>query len=392
MLLASPSTRAPSGSTSRSSSATPASCLCSSPPGVLGYGLHDLQEAGVPARHPHPRLRRQRRDPARTPGTARCSRASSTTRRRRRGCRPSPGSPTSASSLPLFLRPVSQQPAPAPARRRPPPRRRRPSATPTPACARRTSRRRRRPAVALARAAIRRAATPPAPRRPAARSRSRRPTPRATSPRTTANAGNLTFEITNKGTKVTEFYLYAEGDRIMGEVENIAPGLNRRLIVEVADAGKYQTACKPGMAGDGIRGGFTVTGGAPEQGADQQKSQATKSYADYIANKTARCVTGRRQFVGRGQGRQGRRGEGRCTRGPRLLRADRAGGREVRRPGPGHRRAARPTSSRASSSPASTGWRRTCGRRPAGPTAGADRRQAAGRRQGPRRRGRRRCS
>jgi iron uptake system component EfeO len=105
---------------------------------------------------------------------------------------------------------------------------------------------------------------------------------------TTAGAGNLTFEITNKGTKVTEFYLYAEGDRIMGEVENIAPGLNRRLIVEVADAGKYQTACKPGMAGDGIRGDFTVTGGVAKQNdSSAQKAQATKSYADYIGNNTA---------------------------------------------------------------------------------------------------------
>lgn len=115
---------------------------------------------------------------------------------------------------------------------------------------------------------------------------------------TTANAGNVTFEITNKGTKVTEFYLYAEGDRIMGEVENIAPGLNRRLIVEVADAGKYQTACKPGMAGTGIRGEFTVTGGAAKQNdADAQKTQATKSYADYIANNTAALEEETGKFV-----------------------------------------------------------------------------------------------
>ncbi|KDN17566.1 iron uptake system protein EfeO [Amycolatopsis rifamycinica] len=105
---------------------------------------------------------------------------------------------------------------------------------------------------------------------------------------TTAKAGNVTFEITNKGTKVTEFYLYAEGDRIMGEVENIAPGLNRRLIVEVADAGKYQTACKPGMAGNGIRGEFTVTGGVAKQNdTNAQKADATKSYAGYIANNTS---------------------------------------------------------------------------------------------------------
>ncbi|MFJ1760448.1 iron uptake system protein EfeO [Amycolatopsis sp. NPDC088138] len=104
----------------------------------------------------------------------------------------------------------------------------------------------------------------------------------------TAAAGNVTFEITNKGSKVTEFYLYAEGDRILGEVENIAPGLNRRLIVEASDAGKYQTACKPGMAGNGIRGDFTITGGAPKQAdANAQKAAATKSYADYVANNTA---------------------------------------------------------------------------------------------------------
>jgi iron uptake system component EfeO len=37
-------------------------------------------------------------------------------------------------------------------------------------------------------------------------------------------AGTHNFAVTNKGSKVTEFYVYAEGDRIMGEVENIARG------------------------------------------------------------------------------------------------------------------------------------------------------------------------
>ncbi|MFE3172726.1 iron uptake system protein EfeO [Amycolatopsis sp. NPDC059235] len=115
---------------------------------------------------------------------------------------------------------------------------------------------------------------------------------------TTAAAGNLTFEIANKGSKVTEFYLYAEGDRIMGEVENIAPGLNRRLIVEVPDAGKYQTACKPGMAGNGIRGDFTVTGGAQGQSnASAQKTAATKSYATYVENNSSALETETAKFV-----------------------------------------------------------------------------------------------
>ena len=48
-----------------------------------------------------------------------------------------------------------------------------------------------------------------------------------------APAGTINFSIVNTGTKVTEFYLYATGDRIIGEVENIGPGLTRQLTVEV---------------------------------------------------------------------------------------------------------------------------------------------------------------
>jgi iron uptake system component EfeO len=47
---------------------------------------------------------------------------------------------------------------------------------------------------------------------------------------------------------------------VLGEVENITPGLTRSLKVELARPGTYETACKPGMKGDGIRADFTVTG------------------------------------------------------------------------------------------------------------------------------------
>ncbi len=75
----------------------------------------------------------------------------------------------------------------------------------------------------------------------------------------TAPSGNLTFSVTNAGTKVNEFYLMAEeGQRIVGEVENIGPGLSRDLVVQ-AEPGNYFTVCKPGMVGDGIRGAFVVS-------------------------------------------------------------------------------------------------------------------------------------
>lgn len=75
---------------------------------------------------------------------------------------------------------------------------------------------------------------------------------------TQAQTGSHTFVITNTGTKVTEFYVYGTGERVLAEAENISPGLQRKLEVRFDEPGTYQTACKPGMTGDGIRGDFVV--------------------------------------------------------------------------------------------------------------------------------------
>ena len=76
---------------------------------------------------------------------------------------------------------------------------------------------------------------------------------------TEAPSGNVVFKVKNTGSEVTEFYLYGEdGLRIVGEIENVGPGLTRDLVVR-AEPGKYVAACKPGMKGKGIREDFTVT-------------------------------------------------------------------------------------------------------------------------------------
>lgn len=68
-----------------------------------------------------------------------------------------------------------------------------------------------------------------------------------------ATSGTLAFEVSNDGAQVTEFYLMAsDGLRIVGEVENIAPGASRTLTV-TAQPGDYLTVCKPGMVGAGVR-------------------------------------------------------------------------------------------------------------------------------------------
>lgn len=75
---------------------------------------------------------------------------------------------------------------------------------------------------------------------------------------TELSAGSYTFEVTNQGSEITELYVYTGDDEIVGEVENVGPGITQQLDVEL-DAGTYEAACKPGMTGDGIRTRFTVT-------------------------------------------------------------------------------------------------------------------------------------
>ena len=149
-----------------------------------------------------------------------------------------------------------------------------------------------------------------------------------------APAGTLTFDVTNTGSQVTEFYLLGEdGLRIVAEVENIGPNLNRELTVN-APAGSYFTACKPGMKGDGIRADFTVTESddAPTVNADDQElvDQALANYAAYVAG-PVRPAAGQDPGVRRalqGRGRRGRSGA--LPAGPRALGADRDRGRVLR--------------------------------------------------------------
>ncbi|GAB2495043.1 iron uptake system protein EfeO [Streptosporangium sandarakinum] len=109
-------------------------------------------------------------------------------------------------------------------------------------------------------------------------------------------AGTSTFAITNGGSKVTEFYVYAPGDRVMAEMENIVPGLTRELIAELP-AGTYETACKPGMVGKGIRNALKVTGEHTPLDADAKLAEAMKSYKRYIESQSDTLLVKTQEFV-----------------------------------------------------------------------------------------------
>ncbi|KAB1662601.1 peptidase M75 family protein [Pseudoclavibacter chungangensis] len=113
-------------------------------------------------------------------------------------------------------------------------------------------------------------------------------------------SGNITFDVTNSGSRVTEFYVLAEdGLRIVGEVENIAPGTSRQLAI-VAQPGSYFTVCKPGMIGAGIgQAAFTVTGDEVAVSEDDQAAhdEAVANYKAYVRNQVGELVPAVDAFV-----------------------------------------------------------------------------------------------
>ncbi|MES4906858.1 MULTISPECIES: iron uptake system protein EfeO [unclassified Streptomyces] len=96
--------------------------------------------------------------------------------------------------------------------------------------------------------------------------------------KTTFPAGHVKLAVENKGSKVTEVYVYAPGDRIVTERENIGSGLKVGITAEIK-AGSYEIACKPGMKGHGIRQKVTVTGGK----VAKRNPKLDKAVADYRA-------------------------------------------------------------------------------------------------------------
>lgn len=114
---------------------------------------------------------------------------------------------------------------------------------------------------------------------------------------TEGTTGANTFVITNNGNKVTEFYVYGAGERVMGEVENISPGLQRKLIVQLGEPGTYQTACKPGMVGDGIRGDYKVTGETVKIDEAGKFKEASDSYKRYVNSQTDALIAATQVFV-----------------------------------------------------------------------------------------------
>ena len=117
---------------------------------------------------------------------------------------------------------------------------------------------------------------------------------------TEAPSGTVVFSVENQGSRVTEFYLKADdGLRVISEVENVAPGVSRDLLVQ-APAGEYFTVCRPGMVGEGIAAPFTVTdsGTAIDLGDHAELLQAASTqYVLYVRDQVTSLVSKTQDFA-----------------------------------------------------------------------------------------------
>jgi iron uptake system component EfeO len=72
----------------------------------------------------------------------------------------------------------------------------------------------------------------------------------------TAPAGNVTFSVTNKGSKTLELYVLS-GTKVVAEAENIAPNFVKSVTAKDLKAGDYVLGCG---SKDGPNGTLKVTG------------------------------------------------------------------------------------------------------------------------------------
>ncbi|SPE49464.1 Efem/EfeO family lipoprotein precursor [Streptomyces netropsis] len=114
--------------------------------------------------------------------------------------------------------------------------------------------------------------------------------------KTSFPAGHVKLAVKNKGDKVTEVYVYAPGDRIVTERENIGPGTKVEIAAEIK-AGSYEIACKPGMEGDGIRQKVTATGGGAPKKRDPELDKAVAEYRKYVLAQAEETIPAAQKFV-----------------------------------------------------------------------------------------------
>ncbi|ASQ94234.1 iron uptake system protein EfeO [Streptomyces sp. 11-1-2] len=114
--------------------------------------------------------------------------------------------------------------------------------------------------------------------------------------KTSFPAGHVKLAVENKGSKVTEVYVYAPGDRIVTERENIGPGTSTSISAEIK-TGSYEIACKPGMKGHGIRQKVSATGKGAVAKRDPKLDKAVAAYRAYAQQQADETLPAAQKFA-----------------------------------------------------------------------------------------------
>jgi iron uptake system component EfeO len=114
-------------------------------------------------------------------------------------------------------------------------------------------------------------------------------------------SGPTTFTVVNKNADAISEAELLDGDTILGEKENLTPGLSGTFSLNVK-AGKYQLYC-PGAKGGPEKIDFAVTAAGAAAAATlnpevtAELNTATTQYADYVRAQVAELVTNTGAFV-----------------------------------------------------------------------------------------------
>jgi len=105
-------------------------------------------------------------------------------------------------------------------------------------------------------------------------------------------AGPATFEVANDGADAVSEFEILDGGRILGEVENLAPGLSGRFSLTLRP-GSYVTYC-PG--GKSVEHGVLEVAGGAVAGTSAAAARAVARYRSYVEQQTALLVTRTKAF------------------------------------------------------------------------------------------------
>jgi iron uptake system component EfeO len=107
-------------------------------------------------------------------------------------------------------------------------------------------------------------------------------------------AGPVTFKVKNTNASAgTEVELLGNGGRILGEKENLTPGLSGSFSLRLS-AGTYQLYC-PNTKKQ--KSPFTVTGGTASTSAAPTSNAATSAYRSYVIAQVDKLVTDTKAFA-----------------------------------------------------------------------------------------------